>query len=268
MAHFATPDGLQRSSVGVTAPSTAAAPHEQTPSQRVLVVEPIGTAQANGAVLRAVLEGVMASAEMRCLIKLAPGVYDLGTEPLYMREYVDVEGAGERATVLTSRVGDANGGTIVGANQAELRYLTVANEGGQMYAVAIYNDATAPRVTHVTAMAAGAHANYGVYNCNGAAPTMADMTATATGGNCNAGVHNDAAAPNMIRVAASGSSGQMSYGVYNCNGATPIMTDVVATASRGSRSVGMYNDEDAWPTLTDVIAYASGGIQNFNIYNG
>ncbi|HEX5691591.1 MAG TPA: hypothetical protein VFX76_16370 [Roseiflexaceae bacterium] len=241
---------------------------EQGATQRILVVEAIGLAAANGAVLRAVLEGVVASAEARCLVKIAPGVYDLGDTPLQMRDYVDVEGAGERATVLTSRVSVSMGGTVVGADNTELRHLTVANEGGQKFAVAIYNDGVAPRLVHLTALAAGAQANYGVYNCNGAAPAMVDMTATATGGSCNAGVHNDGAAPVMTRVAASGSSGHMSYGVYNTNGAAPIMTDVVATASRGSRSVGLYNDEDAWPTLTDVIAYASGGVQNINVYNG
>jgi hypothetical protein len=241
---------------------------DRAPSQRVLVVEAIGSATSNGAVLRAVLEGAAASADARCLVKIAPGVYDVGETPLQMRPYIDIEGAGERATVLTSHVSVPNSGTVLGADHTELRYLTVANEGGEMFAVAIYNDAVSPRLSHLTAMGAGAHANYGVYNCNGAAPTMVDMTATATGGSCNAGVHNDGAAPAMTRVAASGSSGHMSYGVYNCNGAAPVMTDVVATASRGGRSVGLYNDEDAWPTLTDVIAYASGGLQNINIYNG
>jgi len=242
--------------------------NDQQPSQRVLVVEPVGSAASNGAALRSALAGITASETSRYLIKLAPGVYDLGAAPLQMREFVDIEGAGERATVLTSRVNSSSSGTVVGASHAELRYLTVMNSGGQLFAVAIYNDDVAPRLAHITALAAGAQANYGVYNCNGAAPTMVDMTASATGGSCNAGVHNDGAAPTMTRVAASGSSGQMSYGVYNCNGAAPVMTDVVATAALGSRSVGMYNDEDAWPTLTGVIAYASGGLQNIDVYNG
>ena len=112
----------------------------------VVSVQPIGDGAdwaANGAALRAALCDALAGPYRRCLVRLAAGVYDLGTAPLRMRAYIDLEGAGELRTRLLSRVRLNDGGTIVGADYAELRCLSVANAGGGECAVAIYNDAVA-----------------------------------------------------------------------------------------------------------------------------
>ena len=57
-----------------------------------------------------------------------------------MKPYVDIEGSGELTTKITF-TGSASSttGTLVGANNAELRFLTVENTGGDAYAIAIYN---------------------------------------------------------------------------------------------------------------------------------
>ena len=60
------------------------------------------------------------------LIKVGPGIYDLGTGSLQMKEYVDIEGSGEKVTTITSTVnysGPPTGGTVNGSNNAEIRYL-------------------------------------------------------------------------------------------------------------------------------------------------
>jgi len=235
--------------------------------QRVVVVQPVGDPAASGAALRAALAGAAADAGARCLIKVAPGVYDLGTAPLQMRAHVDIAGAGERDTMLMAQIDSIVAGVVVGADDAELSGMTVSNTGGATYAVAIYNDGVAPRLSHVIANAVGARGNYGVYNCNGAAPIMTHVAASASGGSCNTGIYNDGAAPIMTHVAASAAGGQMSYGIYNFDGAAPTLTDVIATAAGADRNVGLYNEE-SYPTLTDVIAYASGGVHNLDVFNG
>jgi pectin methylesterase-like acyl-CoA thioesterase len=57
------------------------------------------------------------SAANRYLIWVAPGTY---TETVTMKEYVDIEGAGEIATKITyAGSASLNTGTVVGANNAE-----------------------------------------------------------------------------------------------------------------------------------------------------
>jgi hypothetical protein len=238
--------------------------------RRVAVVEPIGDGadwRANGAALRRALASIVASAADPCLLTLAPGVYDLGAAPLEMKAYVDIEGAGEQATRLTSDVYSSNSGTIVGADHATLRRLTVSNTGGGAFAVAIYNDGVAPQLTRVTAEVSGGLANYGVYNTNAAAPAMTNMRVIASGRRCNIGVYNDGAAPIMTHVSATAAGGYVSYGIYNRDGAAPVMMHVSATAAGGDRNFGIYNEQDTWPTLLDVTARSLGGIDNIDVYN-
>jgi hypothetical protein len=241
-----------------------------TDYRRVRAVGSIGDGtdwRANGAALRRALACTVASAADPCLLTLARGVYDLGAAPLHLKAYVDIEGTGEQATRLTSDVCSSHSGTIVGADHAMLRRLTVANTGGGAFAVAIYNDAVAPQLTRVTAEASGGLANYGVYNANAAAPVMIHMRIIASGRRCNIGVYNDGAAPVMTHVSATVAGGYISYGIYNRDGAAPVMTHVSATAAGGDRNFGVYNDQDTWPTMTGVTARALGGIDNIDVYN-
>jgi hypothetical protein len=92
-----------------------------------------------------------------------------------MQEYVDIEGSGELNTIITSVVADCNSGTVNGANNAELRFLTVASMGGSNCHAAIYNDSASPRLTHVTATASGGDSTSGVYNSS-SSPTIKQST--------------------------------------------------------------------------------------------
>ena len=96
------------------------------------------------------------------------GVY---TEQVTMKPYVDIQGSGELATKITwtGSITDTPG-TVMGASNAELRFLTVENTGGYTYAVAIYNSSASLRLTHVTANASGGIAdNFGLLNLSASA---------------------------------------------------------------------------------------------------
>jgi hypothetical protein len=241
-------------------------PAQDSAYQRIVVVSPVGSPAANGAALRAALDGVAATCDERCLLIVGPGAYELGTEPLRMKPFVDIAGAGEESTRLTARVSVPGSGAVIGADHAELRGLAVLNSSGGPFTAAIFNDGVAPRLTHVTANAAGTHSTYGIYNCNGAAPALHHVTATATGAAFNAGVYNDGAMPVMNHVTAAATGGRISCGVYNLSGAAPTLKFVLASALDGESNFGVFDAEGTAPTMIHVVATASGGVENVDLY--
>ena len=153
--------------------------------------KPGDTPQANGTALLNNLGDIDADANNPYLIKLGPGIYDIGPSSLQMKQYVDIEGSGENTTIITGHIDTGTSGVVRGSSHAELRFLTVRNTGGGDNAIAIYNWGTT-KITNVTATAAGSTTNYGIFNYFAA--TMTNVTASAS---------------------ATTSVGTATYGVYN-----------------------------------------------------
>ncbi|MEW5853830.1 MAG: hypothetical protein AB2A00_33955 [Myxococcota bacterium] len=109
---------------------------------------PGDAAQAGQRLVNAVADASDATAQNPYLIKLEPGTYDLGTSSLALLPYVDIEGAGRRATVVSSSF-DGVSGTIVLAGNNELRALTVDNRGGGTKATAVSGNADGLRLVDV-----------------------------------------------------------------------------------------------------------------------
>jgi hypothetical protein len=238
---------------------------------RTVIVSPVGTPLENGDVLLTALKDIAdATVGNPYLLKIEPGRYALGSQPLTMKPWVDIEGSGELVTTITASGSSSyDTGTVVGTDHAELRFLTVENTGGSYYAIAIYNGDTSPRLTHVTALAYGGTANYGVRNATTGttSPTMVNVTAIASGGTSTAGVENDGSSPTMKNVTAEGSGATgNNYGIYN-DGVIVTMTDVTATASGGDSARAIRNCYCS-TTMINVIATASGGgSENWAVYN-
>ena len=157
---------------------------------------------------------------------------------------------------------------MVGANNAELRFLTVENTGGAAWAVAIFNNNAAPRLTHITAAALGGTNQIGVYNYASSSPAMKNVSASARGGTSAHGIYNASSSPLMKDVTASATEGTSNYGVYN-NNSSPTMTDVAASvpwSSWGINNFGVFNDYSS-PTMRNVTASASGGTQAAGVNN-
>ncbi len=152
-------------------------------------------ATAGTALLNTLSELTDNSADNPYLIKIGPGVYDLGVESLQMKEYVDVEGSGENTTVITGHIDGDMIGVVQGASNAEIRFLTVRNTGGGNYAFAIYNASAFVKLTNVTAFASGGLNNVGVYNIYASSPTLTNVTAAALGGTNSYGVYNTVCTP-------------------------------------------------------------------------
>jgi len=101
-----------------------------------------------------------------CLVKIMPGIYDLGTATMNMVDYIDVEGSGETNTIITSSVDALVAGVVNGAN-ATLANLTVKNTvgSGAQNAIAIFNSSQSFHIFHVVARTTGsALKTYAFYN--------------------------------------------------------------------------------------------------------
>lgn len=203
-----------------------------------------------------------------CLLKIMPGRYNVGANPLQMQAYIDIEGSGENTTFILGSVEGNFTGVVTGADHSEIRFISVQNTGGGEYANAICNYMASPKITNVTATAAGGNVTIGIKNFVNSSPIMTNVTANASGSFSNAAITNNVnSSPVMTNVTATASGGTSNGGVYNESG-SPIMTNVTAVASGGdSYNGGVYNFNST-TIMTNVTAIVSGdNLSNSGVTN-
>ena len=171
-----------------------------SPFARTVVARPVpGDPLASGQALLSALAGInpgscFGPGEDRWLLKVEPGVYDLGATTLAMKACVDVEGSGEATTRITRAGSDcpsfgSNVGTVRISEQVELRSLTVENTGGTNCAIAVYSESAGnPRITDVTIRASGALSQASGLRLQDASPEVSRTTIRVTGSTQNIGV--------------------------------------------------------------------------------
>jgi|GEM_PF-6902969 len=107
------------------------------PYARTVLVVSGGSPTTNGTNLLSALAAITtASAANPWLLKVEPGIYDLGTNQLVPKAYVDIEGSGRDSTIITSAA-QGNGGPgatvlVYPGTLAEMRELTVKNTSAGM----------------------------------------------------------------------------------------------------------------------------------------
>ncbi len=126
------------------------------------------------------------------IVSIAPGVYNLGSTPLYMQSHVSLVGSGQKATYIVGAVDsaailpDQGPGLINGADASEIRQLTVINKYDGTSA-AIHNYAASPHIAFVTAIGRGgvdSHGGgfkYGIWDDGGSKSTLVHVTARGIG---------------------------------------------------------------------------------------
>ena len=151
---------------------------------RTVVVSPVGTPAENGAALLAALAGITTNAAGNpWLLKLEPGLYDVGTTPLVMKDYVDLEGSGEATTTIQApSQTSASDGTVDLASNSQIRFVTIANTGGGAQAVAIGGGTftTSSTILHTTATALGG-TTFNIAMSLNCSCSVSSSTATAQG---------------------------------------------------------------------------------------
>jgi hypothetical protein len=233
-----------------------------------LIVSPDPDRFVAGRQLMQAVAGITdASAANPYLVKIEPGIYDLDAGSLFMRPYVDIEGSGEGVTTITSALGTGSG-TVIGANNSELRYLTVKNTGEpNQQVVGIFTETTSPRLSHVTVISSGGSENYGIHTSNGT-PVLSYVTASASGGGQSFGLANFNSVMTIVNssFSASDAAGFNAGFVTTAGGSNRITSSTIA-ASGGAIAIGMraYNGTH---TLANTTVSASGTGETTGVYIG
>jgi hypothetical protein len=211
-----------------------------------------------------------ASATNGYLIRVAPGVY---SERVTMKPYVDIEGSGEAVTKITYPTDK----TLVGANDAEARFLTIELAAtSNADNCAISNTGASPRLTHMTVIASSsAGGSKGVCNYSSSSPVMTDMTVSVSTGISSSYIHgvlNYQSSPVMsrVKVTASSTIASVNYGIYNSY-SSPTMTDVTAAATGGdgAYNYGVFSENSSSPAMAEMTVTATGGDNsvNYGVFN-
>lgn len=180
-----------------------------------------------------------ASANNPYLVKVMPGVYDVGSIGIAMKSYVDLEGSGELVTIIR---GSASGeqGVVTCASNTELRDLTVQGVGaGPGQCAAIYlADANPTSISRVTALASNPanNAAEAIFGNRSSVVYMKDVTAQAYG---------------------NGST--LNVGIFLEQGTTAVLRDINVVAQDGSSDWGLYLNCNA--TINGVTVSSSGSFQ-------
>ena len=226
--------------------------------------------------IQAALDSITtASSSNPFLVVVGPGVY---SERVVMKPFVDVQGSGEGVTKITqSGSFDPDFGTVAGADDAELRFLTVENTGGTFGVIGVYNSGVSPRLTHVTVRVDGtANTSYGVFN-EGATgvPTaveMRDVTVVVDGTDGVVGVLNQTEADTRmedVRVTTTGSGVNSKYGVRNSDAAPTLLDVEVSSSSSGTTAsvFGIFNQNAPSAVLRSVRVEVAGGALRWGVDN-
>ena len=185
---------------------------------------------------------------------------------------MDLEGSGELVTKIRYDCTGSSSGTLFGADNAEVRFLTIGAKGASCNPTAVSNSSNSPRLTHVTLTAETTGGNpgnsvYGVYNVN-AAPVLTDVTIRTdakSGVYGSYGIYSTNSAPVLTQISVTVAGAiEQTYGIYSNGtlaGASPSMTHVAVTASvpavvQSRTHVGVYNASNA-PIMTDVTVTLS-----------
>ena len=186
-----------------------------------------------------------------CLLKIMPGVYDIGTNSLIMQSFVDLEGSGEFVTKITGSVVSPDLATPLGtlkcAPNMETRFITVENTGAGGIRIALLSNILVPAercyLSHITVLASGGDTNIGVANIQGFVQTS-EVSITASGGTT-------------------------SYGVYNKNTPRPILSFVTIRAEGATAVNAAIYNESGNPTIRWARLFVTpvSTAQNYGIYN-
>lgn len=218
---------------------------------QTVYVHPVpGDAGASGTQLANALAGITnASATKRYVVKVEPGIYDVGSTGLQMKDYVDIEGSGQQATVIKG-TGNSNpgaAGVVKGAASAEIRDLQVVADGSEDVTIGILlPNGADTSIRDVTVAVSGTKSNWGIRNLSNTSSSIEGVTITTTGGTVGYGIGNrfvdtHPAIKRTVITVTGGSS--MRYGISATSGADlPELRDVQIDVSGGSTSYGVNVD--------------------------
>jgi hypothetical protein len=87
------------------------------------------------------------------LVKIMPGTYDIGSNILFMRANVDIEGSGQNVTTIKGSysASDYNSGLVYSISDSEIRSLSIESTGN----ITFFSYKSAPKITNVNVLSTG-----------------------------------------------------------------------------------------------------------------
>jgi hypothetical protein len=226
---------------------------------RTVVVSPVpGDAAASGTALLNALAGITdASVTNPYLVKIEPGVFDLGNSTLTTKLYVDVEGSGRLVTTITS--GAAL--TIDDSASVELRSLTLLNKAlTSSPAVIGANGGNVRLRDALVSINGGSTSSTGIYAPGGnSGATLRDVQVTASGPGSVIGIFVHIGDLRNVTVGVSG--GTANQGVVS--NLELILSDSTVTAL-GSASDGVFAVSGPARITNSTIQGANSSLRNGN----
>jgi hypothetical protein len=148
---------------------------------RTVLVSPQSTQAASGTALRSALASITtASATNRWLVKIEPGIYDVGNTTLAVPDFVDVEGSGMSSTQILGHGNASLTAAVVAlAPTIELRSLTTHCDGAACAAILIQSGA--PRLHQVTAQTTNTTTTSAAIVIQGGTPQLDGVVITSLG---------------------------------------------------------------------------------------
>ena len=230
---------------------------------KTIVVSPVGTAEENGAALLAALDGIADNTPSNWyLIKIKPGTYDIGSTPLAMKRYVDIEGAGQSTTVIQGQCESAanDTGLVLGNSFSEMRHITLKNEcpaSSTYQCRVVYNDlGDDPSFVHVTMEAANGSRTYGIYSDEECDPLLSDVKIKVRGAaDSNHGLYNSNADPRLkdvdIDIVGYGAD---NYGIKSENGSKVDVNNLtVNIIANMNYSYGIFNSSASTLAMRESV---------------
>lgn len=213
-------------------------------------VHPVpGDHTASGTALLNALAGITnASSTKRYVIKVEPGIFELGSNRLIMKPYVDIEGSGQEATVIQGGGFSTNDdGVVWGAASAELRELQVRSASHpSQAAIAFYLPSGDTRLRNVSLFAIGGVGTWGIRSVGD--PFIEECTIRAQGGANSHGFVSlgENRRPVIKRTGIEVTNGSSNgYGMLFLSGSAPAeIRDVqIEVSGSYSFSYGIYLDD-------------------------
>lgn len=228
-----------------------------------------GDSTASGTRLINALAGITnASATKRYVVKVEPGIYEVGSTGLQMKPYVDIEGSGEQATVIRGTGGpnfDITYGVVKLAGSSELRDLKVLCEGlPGTTAIGVFgSNVHGSRITNVTIESSGGDAAWGLRHGGSLSLVVSDSRIVVNGpaSGESYGIVNLSLGNLRVQrtdVTLSGSS--FGYGLFS-RAANLTLEDSKINASAGTKAYGYFSDpsqSDGALTVTESTIVAQG----------
>jgi hypothetical protein len=184
------------------------------------------------------------------LIRVGPGIFDLGSGSLILPAYTALEGAGQDVTIITAAGYAGPSGTVIVGDRGRLSRLTVTNTGGNYDEIAVFVPSLASKVAldHVNFVASNPSSAsgtaYGLYAESETSFSLVDCELTVHGAYTNYGImahtSTDESRLDGVRVNIYGSNSSGASLGFGGVGASPVITNSRFSVSDGIPQFGIF----------------------------